>query len=127
MTDYDYLFKFIIIGDSNVGKSCLMLQFIERKFKSFIDPTIGVEFGSKKMDISGKVVKLQIWDTAGQENFRSITRSYFRGAIGALLVFDITNRQSFIDIEKWLKEVKSNTTSNIEMILVGNKCDLKNN
>lgn len=79
MADYNFLFKFIVIGDSNVGKSCLMMQFVERKFKSFIDPTIGVEFGSKKCTIDEKKIKLQIWDTAGQENFKSITRSYFRG------------------------------------------------
>ena len=79
MSDYAYLFKYIIIGDSNVGKSCLMLQLTEEKFKSFVDPTIGVEFGSKKIRIEDTAIKLQIWDTAGQENFRSITRSYFRG------------------------------------------------
>ena len=79
MSDYDYLFKYIIIGDSSVGKSCLMMQFIEGKFKSHIDPTIGVEFGSRKLEIQKNRLKLQIWDTAGQENFRSITRSYFRG------------------------------------------------
>ena len=79
MADYNYLFKYIIIGDSNVGKSCLMMQFVERKFKSFIDPTIGVEFGSKKISANDSTIKLQIWDTAGQESFRSITRSYFRG------------------------------------------------
>ena len=80
MTDYNYLFKYIIIGDSNVGKSCLMMQFVEHKFKSFVDPTIGVEFGSKKIALQDLVLKLQIWDTAGQESFRSITRSYFRGS-----------------------------------------------
>ena len=79
MSDYNYLFKYIIIGDSNVGKSCLMMQFVEHKFKSFVDPTIGVEFGSKKVTVQDQVIKLQIWDTAGQESFRSITRSYFRG------------------------------------------------
>lgn len=79
MENYDYLFKFIIIGDTNVGKSCLMMQFIEKKFKTYVDPTIGVEFGAKLVDVMGRKIKLQIWDTAGQENFRSITRSYFRG------------------------------------------------
>ena len=79
MTDYTYMFKYIIIGDANVGKSCLMLQFVDQKFKSFLDPTIGVEFGSKVVDVDSRKIKLQIWDTAGQENFRSITRSYFRG------------------------------------------------
>ena len=79
MADYNYLFKYIIIGDTNVGKSCLMMQFIENKFKNFLDPTIGVEFGSKQVSVGDTMLKLQIWDTAGQESFRSITRSYFRG------------------------------------------------
>ena len=79
MADYNFLFKFIIIGDSNVGKSCLMMQFLEKKFKSYIDPTIGVEFGSIKIKSHSQEIKLQIWDTAGQESFKSITRSYFRG------------------------------------------------
>ena len=79
MSSYNYLFKFIIIGDSNVGKSCLMMQFLEKKFKTHIDPTIGVEFGSVKINRNGHELKLQIWDTAGQESFKSITRSYFRG------------------------------------------------
>ena len=79
MADYDFLFKYIIIGDTNVGKSCLMMRFVDNKFKNFVDPTIGVEFGSKKVNIEEHTLKLQIWDTAGQESFRSITRSYFRG------------------------------------------------
>ena len=79
MADYNFLFKFIIIGDSNVGKSCLMMQFLEKKFKRHIDPTIGVEFGSIKIQTHSQEIKLQIWDTAGQESFKSITRSYFRG------------------------------------------------
>jgi len=81
MSDYNYLFKLIIIGDSNVGKSCLMMQFLENKFKTNIDPTIGVEFGSLKTKIKETELKLQIWDTAGQESFKSITRSYFRGFV----------------------------------------------
>ena len=79
MTEYHFLFKFILLGDSNVGKSCLMSQFLEKKFYSIIDPTIGVEFGSKVIQVSDKIIKVQIWDTAGTENYRSITRSYFRG------------------------------------------------
>ena len=79
MSDYNYLFKYILLGDSNVGKSCLMSQFIEKKFHFILDPTIGVEFGSKKIDIAQKIIKVQVWDTAGTENYRSITRSYFRG------------------------------------------------
>ena len=79
MADYNYLFKYIIIGDTSVGKSCLMVQFIENKYKDLMDPTIGVEFGSKKLRVDDTILKLQIWDTAGQESFKSVTRSYFRG------------------------------------------------
>ena len=125
MTDYNYLFKYILIGDANVGKSCLMMQLIEQKFKQHLDPTIGVEFGSKKMKIKGKMIKIQIWDTAGQENFRSITRAYFRGAIGGLIVFDLCNRSSFENLGKWIEETKKNASENIQFILVGNKSDLK--
>ena len=124
MSAYAYLFKFIIIGDSNVGKSCLMIRFTDEKFKHDNDPTIGVEFGSKSTTINEQNLKLQIWDTAGQESFRSITRSYFRGAIGAMLVFDITNRESFQNIENWVEETRTCASSNIVIIIIGNKSDL---
>ena len=84
MADYNFLFKYILLGDSNVGKSCLMSQFIDKTFHSIVDPTIGVEFGSIKLQQKNKIVKIQIWDTAGTENYRSITRSYFRGLIKQL-------------------------------------------
>ncbi|KAG3256078.1 RAB4B, member RAS oncogene family, transcript variant X1 [Ictidomys tridecemlineatus] len=87
---YDFLFKFLVIGSAGTGKSCLLHQFIENKFKQDSNHTIGVEFGSRVVNVGGKTVKLQIWDTAGQERFRSVTRSYYRGAAGALLVYDIT-------------------------------------
>jgi len=89
---YDYLFKFLVIGSAGTGKSCLLHQFIEGQFKEDSAHTIGVEFGSKIVPVGGKTVKLQIWDTAGQERFRSVTRSYYRGAAGALLVYDIASR-----------------------------------
>ena len=89
-----YLFKYIIIGDTGVGKSCLLLQFTDKRFQPVHDLTIGVEFGARMVTIDGKQIKLQIWDTAGQESFRSITRSYYRGAAGALLVYDITRRET---------------------------------
>lgn len=93
---FAYTLKFIIVGDSSVGKSCLLLQFTDKRFKLAHDITIGVEFGSRLVAIDPKVnVKLQVWDTAGQESFRSITRSYYRGAICALLVYDMTRRESF--------------------------------
>ena len=102
-----------------------MLLFTDKKFKNDNDPTIGVEFGSKTLDIRGKVIKLQIWDTAGQESFRSITRSYFRGAIGAILTFDITNRDSFQQLSSFISETSSCASQNLVLILVGNKSDLE--
>ena len=92
---YDYLFKFIIIGEAGAGKSCLLHQFVENKFKKGSAHTIGVEFGSKIIKVGGRQIKLQIWDTAGQERYRSVTRSYYRGAVGALIAYDITNRESY--------------------------------
>lgn len=107
MNNYNYLFKFIVIGDTGVGKSCIVLQFIENKTRTTHDVTIGVEFGAKIIAVQNssrdsRNIKLQIWDTAGQENFRSITRSYYRSAIGALLVYDITRRETFAHIKNWL-------------------------
>jgi Ras-related protein Rab-2A len=124
MSSYTYLFKFIIVGDSNVGKSCLMLQFTDNKFKSDNDPTIGVEFGSASIKHNESTLRLQIWDTAGQESFRSITRSYFRGAIGALLVFDLTSRESFTNLANWVEEIQMCASTNLVIILIGNKCDM---
>ncbi|XP_051912520.1 uncharacterized protein LOC127594795 [Hippocampus zosterae] len=125
MNYYAYLFKFIVIGDTGVGKSCLVLQFIEGKMRLAHDVTIGVEFGAKMVKVDGKDIKLQIWDTAGQENFRSITRSYYRSAIGALLVFDITRRETFNHLKNWLEEVNQNGNPYMTILLVGNKTDLE--
>lgn len=126
MNNYDYLFKFILIGDSTVGKTCILTRFVDGWFKAESDPTIGVEFGSKVLKCkSGLTVRLQVWDTAGQESFRSITRSYYRGAIGALLVYDITNSSSFENLPTWLKDSLDATNQNIGLVLVGNKCDLE--
>ncbi|CBZ53185.1 putative Ras family domain-containing protein [Neospora caninum Liverpool] len=122
---YDYLFKFIIIGDAGAGKSCLLHQFIENKFKKGCSHTIGVEFGSKMINIAGKRIKLQIWDTAGQERYRSVTRSYYRGAAGALLVYDISNRDSYNHLMNWLADARSLARADISIIAVGNKVDLK--
>ena len=125
MSSYQYLFKYILIGDSGVGKSCLVMQFIDKRSTKNHDITIGVEFGTKMVKVLDKNVKLQIWDTAGQENFRSISRSYYRSAAGALLVFDITNAISFNNLEQWVEEIKENGNPNITVILIGNKCDMK--
>ncbi|XP_066931322.1 ras-related protein Rab-4B-like [Clytia hemisphaerica] len=121
---YDYLFKFLIIGSAGVGKSCILHQFMESKFKQDAHHTIGVEFGSKVVNIAGKSIKLQIWDTAGQERFRSVTRSYYRGAAGALLVYDITSRETYNNLTSWLTDARTLASPNIVIILLGNKKDL---
>jgi len=121
---YSYLFKFIIIGDSGSGKSCLLLQFTDKRFESVHDITIRVEFGAKTVIIDHKNVKLQCWDTSGACQFRSITRSYYRGAAGVLLVYDITRRDTFDNIKSWLKEARNNGTEKMSIMLVGNKSDL---
>ncbi|KAK2523459.1 Rab2a [Columba livia] len=150
---YAYLFKYIIIGDTasvhfvleqqlllasnvpdqtllplfpmSVGKSCLLLQFTDKRFQPVHDLTIGVEFGARMITIDGKQIKLQIWDTAGQESFRSITRSYYRGAAGALLVYDITRRDTFNHLTTWLEDARQHSNSNMVIMLIGNKSDLE--
>ncbi|CAK90429.1 unnamed protein product (macronuclear) [Paramecium tetraurelia] len=122
---YHYLFKFIIVGDTSVGKSCLLLNYTEGKFKEEHDATIGVEFGSQGFKHKNKQFKIQIWDTAGQESFRSITRSYYKGSIGVLLVFDITNRQSFHNIVRWYNEILDCAHESVDIVIVGNKIDLE--
>ena len=122
-----YIFKYIIVGDGCVGKSCLLLQYTDKRFEPMHDITIGVEFGAKVLYFREEdtEVKIQVWDTAGQESFRSIVRSYYRGAVGALVVFDITKRASFDNIKLWLDEIKNNSNSPINITLVGNKQDLE--
>ncbi len=122
MGDFDFLFKFIVIGDVHVGKSNLLTQFTDHTFRSQYEMTIGVEFGSKIVTIGDRKVKLQVWDTAGQESFRSITRSYYRAAVAALLVFDVTRRESFEHLSRWLSETANYPMMTI--VLVGNKADL---
>ncbi|KAF5728516.1 ras-related protein RABB1c [Tripterygium wilfordii] len=107
-----------------VGKSCLLLQFTDKRFQPVHDLTIGVEFGARMITIDNKPIKLQIWDTAGQESFRSITRSYYRGAAGALLVYDITRRETFNHLASWLEDARQHANANMTIMLIGNKCDL---
>merc|ERR1712137_1332162 len=121
---YAYLFKYIIIGDTGVGKSCLLLQFTDKRFQPVHDLTIGVEFGARMINIEDKQIKLQIWDTAGQESFRSITRSYYRGAAGALLVYDITRRETFSHLSSWLEDARKHSNKDMTIMLIGNKSDL---
>jgi Ras-related protein Rab-2A len=152
--DYRYLFKFIIIGDEAVGKTCVLLQFTDQRYRDYHEVTVGVEFGTKTLEIDGTNCKLQIWDTAGQDRFRSIVRSYYRGAAAALLVYDITRRHTFanwyflrfdvhflwfyvtfsnfltnivtkINSEQWLQEARDNAQCDLVVTLVGNKSDLE--
>ena len=109
-----------------VGKSCILLQFNDNKFREQHEITIGVEFAAKIIELDGKFIKIQIWDTAGHEAFQSITRTYYRGAAGALLVYDITRRDTYIHLIKWLSELKENAPKDITIILIGNKNDLEN-
>ena len=108
-----------------VGKSCLLLQFTDKRFRTDHDLTIGVEFGARLVNIGGKQIKLQIWDTAGQESFRSITRSYYRGATGALLVYDISRRDTFNHLTRWLEEARQHANPKMVIMLIGNKSDLE--
>ena len=122
----DFIFKVVLAGDQDVGKSNLLLRCKSNEFNADSQVTIGIEFVSKffKIETDQTYVKAQIWDTAGQERFRSITGAYYRNAVGALLVYDITQRSSFESVEKWIKAIKEHADPNIVMILVGNKSDL---
>ena len=123
--EYDYIFKVLLVGNSDVGKSSLILRYVDQIWNDVFVPTIGVDFKVKSLEIENKSIKLQIWDTAGQERFRNVISSYFKGAHGILLIFDITSRDSFKELENWLAEVEKNASTQILKILIGNKCDLE--
>ncbi|KAH0889448.1 hypothetical protein HID58_051877 [Brassica napus] len=123
--DYDYLFKVVLTGDSGVGKSNLLSRFTKNDFSHDSRSTIGVEFATRSIKVDDKIVKAQIWDTAGQERYRAITSAYYRGAVGALLVYDVTRHVTFENVERWLKELRNHTDANIVIMLVGNKSDLR--
>ncbi|KAF8398444.1 hypothetical protein HHK36_017371 [Tetracentron sinense] len=120
----DYVFKIVLIGDSAVGKSQLLSRFARNEFTLDSKATIGVEFQTRTLVIDHKTVKAQIWDTAGQERYRAVTSAYYRGAVGAMLVYDITKRQSFDHVARWLEELRGHADKNIVIILIGNKSDL---
>mmetsp|Transcript_11123 Transcript_11123/g.27329 ORF Transcript_11123/g.27329 Transcript_11123/m.27329 type:complete len:218 (+) Transcript_11123:19-672(+) len=122
---YDYLIKLLLIGDSGVGKSCLLLRFSDDSFTTSFITTIGIDFKIKTIEIEGKRIKLQIWDTAGQERFRTITTAYYRGAMGILLVYDVTDENSFQNIRNWIRNIDQHAAEGVEKLLIGNKCDMK--
>ncbi|CCH60287.1 hypothetical protein TBLA_0C04910 [Henningerozyma blattae CBS 6284] len=122
--DYDYLFKIVLIGDSGVGKSNLLSRFTTNEFNLESKSTIGVEFATRTIEVEGKKIKAQIWDTAGQERYRAITSAYYRGAVGALIVYDISKPSSYENCQHWLTELRGNADANVAVGLIGNKSDL---
>ena len=124
--DYDYIFKVLLLGNSDVGKSSIILRYVDQTWSDIFVPTIGVDFKVKTLVIDKKNVKMQIWDTAGQERFRTVVSSYFKGSHGIFIIYDITNRESFKNLENWLGEIEKNSSENVLKILIGNKCDLEN-
>lgn len=123
--EYDFLFKVVLIGDSGVGKSNLLSRFTRNEFNLDSKSTIGVEFATRSIQVDTKTIKAQIWDTAGQERYRAITSAYYRGAVGALLVYDISKHQTYDNVTRWLKELRDHADANIVIMLVGNKSDLR--
>ena len=125
-TNYELLYKIIIIGDAAVGKSNILTRYIKNEFCQNTKSTVGVELGIKFIKIKGVNTKIQIWDTAGQERYRAITSSYYKGSHGCFIVYDITNQSSFDNVEKWYEHVQKEAGKDISIILVGNKSDLEN-
>jgi small GTP-binding protein len=126
MEEYDLLVKVVLVGDSGVGKSNLLTRFTRNEFMIDSKSTIGVEFATKNVSIDGKILKAQIWDTAGQERFRAITSAYYKGAVGALIVYDISRQVTFENVDVWLKELREHSQPDIVVMLVGNKSDQRN-
>ena len=122
--NYDFIFKVLLLGNSDVGKSSLILRYVDQVWSDTFVPTIGVDFKVKTLELQNKQIKMQIWDTAGQERFRNVISSYFRGAHGILLIYDVTNRDSFKNLESWLIEIEQNSSENVLKVLIGNKNDL---
>ena len=120
---YDYLFKLLILGESGVGKTCLLLRYTDDFFTANHLTTVGIDFKVRVVVLENKIIKLQIWDTAGQERFRNISRIYYKGAQGIILTYDITDQSSFRNVRNWIKQVEENAPTNVCKVLVGNKCD----
>merc|ERR1712188_22271 len=122
--EYDYLFKLLLIGDSGVGKSCSLLRYVDDTYTETYISTIGVDFKIRTLELDGKTVKLQIWDTAGQERFRTITSSYYRGAHGIIVVYDVTDEETYTAVERWMTEIDRFAGPEVNKMIVGNKCDM---
>lgn len=120
---HDHFFKLLLIGDSGVGKTCVLYRFSDEAFYSDFMPTIGIDFKIKTVELYGKRIRLQLWDTSGQEKFRTITHSYYRGALGIFVVYDITCRRSFENLDFWIANIKEHGSDTAVMCIVGNKCD----
>lgn len=123
--NYDMIFKIVIIGDSFVGKTNILSKYLHNTFTQDTKATVGVEFGSKNVTIDNNFIKAQIWDTAGQERYKSITNAYYKGSKGAFVVYDITKKETFINVDKWISDIQANSNSNLSIVLIGNKCDLE--
>ncbi|CAF1208053.1 unnamed protein product [Rotaria sordida] len=122
--NYDLLFKLLLIGDSGVGKTCILFRFSDDAFNASFISTIGIDFKIKTIELDGRKIKLQIWDTAGQERFHTITTSYYRGATGIMLVYDVTQARSFENINKWLRNIDDHASDDVVKMIIGNKCDM---
>lgn len=121
---YDLQLKLMMIGDQAVGKTALLVRYADGDFTEVLLPTIGIDFKIKTIELQGKLVKLQIWDTAGQERFRTITQAYYRGAMGILLIYDVTNTKTWSNVRTWVRNIEGNAPQTVNKILIGNKCDL---
>ena len=122
--NYDIMYKIVLIGDSSVGKTNIMSIFVRNDFNIESKPTIGVEFSNRNIIHEGKKIKIQVWDTAGQERYRAITGAYYKGAVGAMLIYDITKKSTFDNLERWLKELNDHANTGVVCLLIGNKSDL---
>jgi len=121
--NYDYLIKLLVIGDSGIGKTCLLLRFADDTFTTSHLPTIGVDFKIKTIEVDRKQVKLQIWDTAGQERYRTITQTYYKGAMGIIIAYDCTDEESFSNVPMWLEQIRNHADEEVRKVLIANKCD----